>query len=84
MLSSSQCCYTWGKHRETLTHLPPRCCCRCCGTCLVSLMCSNKVDLNRNFPDPIELAHNVTAMQQPLHNAQPETLAMMKWIITTR
>jgi hypothetical protein len=47
-------------------------------------VCSNKFDLNRNYPDPIELAHNVTALRQPLPNAQPETLAMMKWITTTK
>eukprot|EP00879_Flechtneria_rotunda_P012002 GHRR01012535.1.p1 GENE.GHRR01012535.1~~GHRR01012535.1.p1 ORF type:complete len:436 (+),score=143.34 GHRR01012535.1:2313-3620(+) len=38
------------------------------------------VDLNRNFPDPIEVP-NPAAMQQPLPAAQSETVAMMKWTL---
>eukprot|EP00882_Tetradesmus_deserticola_P032990 GHRQ01037647.1.p1 GENE.GHRQ01037647.1~~GHRQ01037647.1.p1 ORF type:complete len:227 (+),score=35.17 GHRQ01037647.1:535-1215(+) len=42
----------------------------------------NNVDLNRNFPDPIEL-RSTEKMKQPLPNAQPETVAMMKWTLET-
>jgi hypothetical protein len=48
------------------------------------MSCSNGVDLNRNFPDPIELGGDAAAMLKPLVNAQPETLLMMKWITSTR
>ncbi|KAF6253377.1 hypothetical protein COO60DRAFT_1286678 [Scenedesmus sp. NREL 46B-D3] len=42
----------------------------------------NHVDLNRNFPDPVEL-HSSEQMEQPLPNAEPETIAMMKWTLDT-
>lgn len=43
----------------------------------------NNVDLNRNFPDPVELKGSAEKMKQPLPNAQPETIAMMKWTLDT-
>jgi hypothetical protein len=48
------------------------------------LSCSNKVDLNRNFPDPIELQYNRSALLQPLPNAQPETQVIMEWMTNTQ
>ena len=45
--------------------------------------CSNKVDLNRNFPDPIEIPE-VDKLRVPLPTAQPETLAVMKWFLNTQ
>eukprot|EP00878_Enallax_costatus_P002023 GHUV01002187.1.p1 GENE.GHUV01002187.1~~GHUV01002187.1.p1 ORF type:complete len:558 (+),score=92.71 GHUV01002187.1:1290-2963(+) len=42
------------------------------------------VDLNRNFPDPVELKWDPQLMQQPLTDAQPETLAMMDWTLRTQ
>lgn len=41
------------------------------------------MDLNRNFPDPVELKGSAEKMKQPLPNAQPETIAMMKWTLDT-
>lgn len=38
---------------------------------------SNRVDLNRDFPDQF---HNETNSEAYLLKRQPETLAMMKWI----
>ena len=39
-------------------------------------MCSNSVDLNRNYPDPMLLGANNLG---PRGFEQPETLAIMKW-----
>jgi hypothetical protein len=50
---------------------------RCCAAC------RNRVDLNRDFPDPVELNSSAEKMQQPLPGAQPETIAMMKWTLET-
>ena len=37
-----------------------------------------QVDLNRDFPDPIE--RGMTGVVEPSGSEQPETLALMRWI----
>jgi hypothetical protein len=49
---------------------------------MISGACRNRVDLNRDFPDPVEL-NSTEKMKQPLPGAQPETVAMMKWTLET-
>ena len=41
------------------------------------MLCSEDVDLNRDFPDPLLLG---TTGLQPSGNEQPETLALMQWM----
>lgn len=36
------------------------------------------MDLNRDFPDPIE--RGKTGVEEPSGSEQPETLALMRWI----
>lgn len=57
---------------------------------------SHNVDLNRNFPDPIELGGSAAAggagelsqaelaarLRKPLPNAEPETRALMDWLLS--
>lgn len=39
-----------------------------------------QVDLNRDFPDPFE--HGEAGIVEPSGKEQPETLALMKWILS--
>lgn len=49
---------------------------------LLATPCRAHIDLNRNFPDPIHLPGK--DLRQPTGREQPETLAMMKFILEHR